>query len=154
MCRHLRRHLPMGHLSMTMHSPTQAVLLNNVQANDIHVMEWPDIADYVSHWASLWCVSLSCAEHASICSSTVLKCLSTKETIFHSEEFSQNINAVKRAYRQTVVTTHTSKRVHMCNISVISEMSFHNNEISSVNTKMVTLSCIKMKFMWNVFWGK
>ena len=33
------------------------------------------------------------------------------------------------------------KRVNMCNISVLSEMSFHNNEISPVNAKMVKLFC-------------
>ena len=31
----------------------------------------------------------------------------------------------------------------MCNISVLSEMSFHNNETSTVNAKMIKLSCVK-----------
>ena len=39
------------------------------------------------------------------------------------------------------------KRVHMCNISVLSEISAHNNEISPVNAKMVKLSSVKSTFV-------
>ena len=37
--------------------------------------------------------------------------------------------------------------LHMCNISVLSEMSFHNNKISPVNVKMFKISSLKRKFV-------
>ena len=39
------------------------------------------------------------------------------------------------------------ERVHMCNISVLNEVRFHNNEISPVNARIVKLSCVKKEFV-------
>ena len=36
----------------------------------------------------------------------------------------------------------------MCNISVLNEVRFHNNEISPVNARIVKLSCVKKEFVW------
>ena len=51
MCRHLRRHLPMG-TSRHDNTPAHTGCLNKkiLQAkfNDLNVMEWPAMTDYVS----------------------------------------------------------------------------------------------------------
>ena len=73
-----------------------------------------------------------------------------KNSECHSADASSvsSVHTKKRRSEQILAILRLlGKRVHMCNISVLSEMSFHNNEISPVNSKMVKLSSVKRTFV-------
>ena len=114
--------------------------------------------------ACLWIVSLSRAKQgktASICDSTVSNAypeMKQYSTTRNSECYSiiasslSSVHTDKRWSEQILANLRLlCMRVHMCNIFVLSEKSFHNNDISTVNAKMVKLFCVKRKFLWNEY---